>query len=108
VEKLLELVAMPLRHPEIYAHTGVQPPRGVLLHGPSGCGKTMLAHAIAGVCFYCKPHGNLPMLLCVLYRNSKSPSLASRHLPLFLECPENQKRHSETLLRRRKYVYVSI
>lgn len=51
IEKMLELVAMPLCHPEVYLHTGVQPPRGVLLHGPPGCGKTLLAHAMAGVCF---------------------------------------------------------
>ena len=48
VAELRELIERPLQHPEVYAHLGVAPPRGVLLHGPSGCGKTVLAHAIAG------------------------------------------------------------
>ncbi|KAJ3802262.1 P-loop containing nucleoside triphosphate hydrolase protein [Lentinula aff. detonsa] len=47
-QKLLEYIFLPLLHPEIYTHTGIQPPRGVLFHGPPGCGKTMLAEAVGG------------------------------------------------------------
>ncbi len=48
VENMLEFVSMPLAHPEVYLHTGVQPLYGVLLHGPLSCGKTMLENAISG------------------------------------------------------------
>ncbi|TID30191.1 hypothetical protein CANINC_001198 [Pichia inconspicua] len=46
--ELMEVVGMPILHPEIYLSTGIQPPRGVLLHGPPGCGKTTIANALAG------------------------------------------------------------
>lgn len=46
--QLMELVGLPILHPEIYTSTGVEPPRGVLLYGPPGCGKTTIANALAG------------------------------------------------------------
>lgn len=46
--QLMELIGLPILHPEIYLSTGVEPPRGVLLYGPPGCGKTTIANALAG------------------------------------------------------------
>ncbi|EDO15956.1 hypothetical protein Kpol_1044p15 [Vanderwaltozyma polyspora DSM 70294] len=48
IAQLMELIGLPILHPEIYQSTGVEPPRGVLLHGPPGCGKTSIANALAG------------------------------------------------------------
>ena len=47
LEKIRELVELPLRHPEIFKQLGIEPPRGILLFGPPGTGKTLLARAIA-------------------------------------------------------------
>jgi transitional endoplasmic reticulum ATPase len=47
VQKVREMIELPLRHPEIFDRIGIEAPKGVLLHGPPGTGKTLLAKAVA-------------------------------------------------------------
>jgi transitional endoplasmic reticulum ATPase len=47
IQKIREMIELPLRHPELFERLGVEAPKGVLLHGPPGTGKTLLAKAVA-------------------------------------------------------------
>ncbi|MHA1525911.1 MAG: CDC48 family AAA ATPase [Promethearchaeota archaeon] len=47
IQKIREMIELPIRHPELFKRIGIDPPKGVLLHGPPGTGKTLIAKAVA-------------------------------------------------------------
>ena len=47
IQRVREMVELPMKHPQIFQKLGIEPPQGVLLHGPPGTGKTLLAKAVA-------------------------------------------------------------
>ncbi|MBS1262900.1 MAG: VCP-like ATPase [Methanonatronarchaeales archaeon] len=47
VQRVRELIELPLRHPELFQRLGIDPPKGVLLYGPPGTGKTLIAKAVS-------------------------------------------------------------
>ncbi|MFC7250324.1 AAA family ATPase [Halomicroarcula sp. GCM10025324] len=47
LDRIREMIEMPLSEPEQFRRLGIDPPSGVLLHGPPGTGKTLIARAVA-------------------------------------------------------------
>ncbi|MEM1743273.1 MAG: CDC48 family AAA ATPase [Nitrososphaerota archaeon] len=47
IQKIREMVELPLKYPELFERLGIEAPKGVLLYGPPGTGKTLLAKAVA-------------------------------------------------------------
>jgi transitional endoplasmic reticulum ATPase len=50
VQRVREVIELPIKHPEVFQKLGIEPPKGVLLYGPPGTGKTLIAKAVANEC----------------------------------------------------------
>ena len=47
LQKIREMIELPLKHPELFDRLGISAPKGILLYGPPGTGKTLIAKAVA-------------------------------------------------------------
>ncbi|MDD5617301.1 MAG: CDC48 family AAA ATPase [Candidatus Methanoperedens sp.] len=47
IQRLREMIELPMKHPEVFERLGIGSPKGVLMFGPPGTGKTLIARAVA-------------------------------------------------------------
>jgi transitional endoplasmic reticulum ATPase len=89
VERVREIVELPLKYPRIFERLGILAPKGVLLYGPPGTGKTLLARAVAAESRVHFIHLNGPEIMRKFYGESEAKlrevfEEAARHSPSIL------------------------
>jgi len=72
IQRIREMIELPLKYPEIFARLGIEAPKGVLLHGPPGTGKTLIARAVANETDAHFFHVNGPEIIHKFYGESEA------------------------------------
>lgn len=72
LQRVREMIELPLKYPQVFERLGIAPPKGVLLHGPPGCGKTLIARAVANETAAYFSHISGPEIMGKFYGESEA------------------------------------
>ena len=71
IQRVREMIELPLKYPQVFERLGIEAPKGVLLHGPPGTGKTLIARAVANETEASFVHVNGPEIMGKYYGESE-------------------------------------
>lgn len=72
IQRIREMIELPLKYPEIFNRLGIEAPKGLLLFGPPGTGKTLIARAVANETDAYFIHINGPEIINKFYGESEA------------------------------------
>ena len=72
IQRIREMIELPLRYPQVFERLGIDPPKGVLLYGPPGTGKTLIARAVANETYAYFTHITGPEIMGKFYGESEA------------------------------------
>jgi transitional endoplasmic reticulum ATPase len=72
IQRIREMIELPLRYPQVFERLGIDAPKGVLLYGPPGTGKTLIARAVANETLAYFTHITGPEIMGKFYGESES------------------------------------
>lgn len=89
IQRIREMIELPLKYPEVFERLGIDAPKGVLLHGPPGCGKTLIARAVVNETEAYFTHITGPEIMGKFYGESEARlrsvfEEAQRHTPAII------------------------